>query len=219
MSRIHVYADESGNFDFTRGPGATRYFVLTTVSFFDDRQACADLDELKYEFAWSGDLPVGPFHAAEDRQAVRDRVFSVLQPHDFRVDSTVIEKSKSQPQIRSSDETFYKYAWFYHMKYVFPRIAPRGQEVLVITSSIGTKKKQDAFGGAVDDVMAQLALGKGVRTTHWPAATDPGLQIADYCCWAIFRKWERDDDRSYKLIRGKIKSAYDLFSRGTTRYY
>ena len=26
--RTHIYADESGNFDFTNGPGASRYFIL-----------------------------------------------------------------------------------------------------------------------------------------------------------------------------------------------
>ncbi len=110
MARIHVFADESGNFDFSSSPGATRYFVLTTVSFFDDRQACADLEALRYQFAWDQEKPLGPFHATEDRQAVRDRVFSAIEPHQFRVDATILEKRKAEPSIRPTDEEFYRYA-------------------------------------------------------------------------------------------------------------
>lgn len=28
MAKIHVFADESGNFDFSRTPGASRYFII-----------------------------------------------------------------------------------------------------------------------------------------------------------------------------------------------
>jgi len=50
-------------------------------------------------------------------------------------------------------------------------------------------------------------------------AADPCLQIADYCAWAIQRKWERQDLRSYDLIRAKIRSEYDLWAKGTDYYY
>ena len=30
--RTHIYADESGNFDFINGPGAGRYFILASVA-------------------------------------------------------------------------------------------------------------------------------------------------------------------------------------------
>ena len=35
VARIHVFADEAGNFDFSRNTGATRYFLLTTVVIND----------------------------------------------------------------------------------------------------------------------------------------------------------------------------------------
>jgi hypothetical protein len=36
--------------------------------------------------------------------------------------------------------------------------------------------------------------------------SEPCLVVADYCTWAIQRKWERDDQRSHELIAGKIAS-------------
>lgn len=62
------------------------------------------------------------FHATTDAQAVRDRVFGVLQAHDFRIDATVLEKAKANPHTRSTEERFYKLAWWLHMKHVAPRV-------------------------------------------------------------------------------------------------
>ena len=219
MSRIYIYADESGNFAFNLHKGASRYFVLTTVTFFDDRKARLDLEEMRHQIAWNGgDLP-DYFHASENRQDIRDQVFDVLKGHAFRVDATIMEKRKAQPQVRVSEVRFYKHAWYYHMKHILPSIAKDGDEVLVIVSSIGTKKKREGFRDAVSDIVNQMNLQVSVKTTHWSAASDLGLQIADYCCWAIFRKWESGDSRSYVLIKDKIHREHDLFGPGTQFYY
>ena len=45
------------------------------------------------------------------------------------------------------------------------------------------------------------------------------LQLADYCAWAMHRKWERADTRPYALIQGKIVTEYDVFSEGTDAYF
>lgn len=49
--------------------------------------------------------------------------------------------------------------------------------------------------------------------------SDPCLQIADYCTWAIQRQWERNDTRSTDLIKDKIKTQFDVWGRGETYYY
>ena len=47
------------------------------------------------------------FHAAEDRQAVRDEVFSIIQNLDnIRADSVVVDKRKTGPSIRSIDKFY-----------------------------------------------------------------------------------------------------------------
>lgn len=92
----HIYADEAGNFDFSTKRGATRFFILTTVTI-DDHRIELDLLDLRRDLAWSGIDLAREFHATEDKQLVRDRVFEVLSRHDFRVDATVLEKAKAQP--------------------------------------------------------------------------------------------------------------------------
>jgi len=218
MGRVHVFADEAGNFDFSRKKGASRYFILTTVATAD----CSPGDELlalRRRLAWNGVEVHAEFHATEEAQAVRNEVFAVLQRHDFRVDATILEKPKAQPQTRVTEHRFYQTAWYQHLKYVAPRISTLSTELLLMTASVGTRKQRQAFGHAVRDVGIQVLPGRTTRFAFWSAASDPCLWVADYCSWAIQRKWELGDTRSYDLIKNKIRSEWDVFARGSRLYY
>jgi hypothetical protein len=218
MARRYVFADECGNFDFTIKPGASKYFILTTVCA-DDCTAGDALLGLRRELAWQGIGLESEFHATDDKQAVRDRVFALLRNHDLRIDATILEKAKAQPSARATHERFYQLAWYLHMKHVAPRIAKVTDTLLVVTASLGTKKRRAGFHAAVQDVMQQVSPTFTYRVASWSAASDPCLQIADYCAWAIQRKWEGGDERSHKLIADKIASEFAPFRVGPKRYY
>lgn len=218
MPRRYIFADESGNFDFSRRSGASKYFILTTITA-DDFGAGQALLDLRRELAWRSVGLDREFHATTDSQEVRDYVFSVFAQHEFRVDATILQKSKAQPSIRTTDEQFYKMAWYLHMKYLAPRVVTRDDELFVVGASIGTKKRRSAFHAAVADVMHQVSPTTRFRVASWDATSDPCLQVADYCAWAIQRKWESNDARSHVLIAGKIRSEFEPFRIGTTEYY
>jgi hypothetical protein len=101
----------------------------------------------------------------------------------------------------------------------FYKIVRPGDELLVIAASLGTRKKQATFHEAIQDVVTQVVPAAHFRTAAWSAASDPCLWVADYCCWAIQRKWERGDDRSYRLIAGKIQSEFEPFRRSAKTSY
>ena len=129
MGRINVFADESGNFDFSRTEGASRYFILTTISCI--RYDVGDaLLALRRDLAWAGLGLASEFHATTDSQAIRDRVFQARQGHSFRLDATILEKAKATHGERSTDEAFYGTAWRQHMGSVAREIAA-GDQMLV----------------------------------------------------------------------------------------
>ena len=215
--RKYVFADEAGNFDFRDKHGASRYFILTTVTA-DSPQVGDDLLALRRGLAWDGIALESNFHAAEDAQAVRDQVFDVLADHDLRIDATSLEKPKTQPHLANNGELFYKTAWFLHFKYVAPQIADATDEMLVIAAQIGTKRRRKAMRRAIADVVDQSTKCEW-EVAFWPAGSDPCLQVADYCCWAIQRKHEQGDARSYDLIKDRIKTEFRPFDVGTELYY
>jgi len=218
MPNTFIFADEAGCFTFARGPNVSRFFILCTV-VMESCEVAADLLGLRRKLAWS-EAELGDFfHATTDKQSVRDAVFGVLDKHPFSVQATVMEKSKAYPNIRASKPTFYKYAFFYHFKY---GVAPRLRDdaaALVTTASLGTRRERAVFQGAVGDVMRQTLKNLRWRPDFMPAHADPCLQVADYCAWAIQRKWERQDTRSYDIIKRRISYEYDLWAGGDHYYY
>ena len=220
MACVHLFADEAGNFDFSRQPGASRFFILTTVALPSDADALASaLRALRFDLAWEGVDFRREFHATDDTQAVRDRVFAVLAAHDFRVDATILEKPKARPRIRRSEEAFYQTAWFFHLDHVLPGIlSDPGDELHLVAASVGRGPRRRAFMTAVESALASATTATA-RMAFWPAASDLCLQVADYCAWAIQRKWERGDERSYRLISDRMVQEHDLFESGRTTYY
>jgi len=215
-----IFADEAGCFTFENKPGASRYFILCTVAMDDDALATA-LTKLRRELAWGGAELGDYFHACDDKQAVRDRVFDAILRHPFTIQATVMEKSKAQPKLRVTRSRFYQYGWYYHFRHGTHGLFEPQHEALITTACLGTKKERIAFEGAVHDVMRQTMRVKDWKTDFMPAAADYGLQVADYCAWAIQRKWESGgiDTRSYGLIADRITYEYDLFEKGKVHHY
>jgi len=220
MPRVYVFADEAGDFAFKRGPNISRYYIVCTV-LMPDCDLGHKLLELRRRLAWEK-APLGDyFHATKDKQAVRDAVFETIRTEFFSVQATVMEKAKAQPQTRTSEAMFYQYGWHYHLQHSSKVYLKPGTEVLITVASIGTKQRRIGFEDAVRAVARQKIPRKSWVAAFWPCQTDPCLQVADYCTWAIQRKWESDgrDVRSYNLIKDRITYEYELWKHGTKLYY
>lgn len=216
MGRVYLFSDEAGNFDFSNGHGASKFFILGTVTMADTSVGI-DLIELRRELAWKGVGLESSFHATEDKQVVRDKVFDLLDGADFRADFTIFEKRKTRPH-RQAEEPFYKLAWYMHMKHVGPLVVGARDELLVVAATIGTKKRRQAIRDGIGDVISQVTSRPWI-VAFWSADSDPCLQIADYCTWAVQRKWESGDTRAYDLIAPKIRTEFDMFQWGQDYYY
>ena len=221
VSRKFVYLDESGNFDFRLRQDASSYFAIGSAIFdteFDVVYAETAMHALHRQLMWEG-LTVGDgFHAQPDSPLIRGRVFALLPSMNFRFDVTVLDKRKAQPKLRTTDETFYKYAMYYHLRHVLRRDLSDGDELVVVAASVGTSKKRKGFHQAVREVVEQCA-----QLNEWRAAAVrddalPGLQVADYCLWGIMRDLEQGDP-SYRDRVPHKASEFQLFERGSTLYY
>jgi len=210
MSTVYLFGDEAGNFDFSGGPGASRYFILTTVTT-GNCQAGDRLQALRRRLAWQGVHLGAVLHATEDPQTVRDAVFRMLALCEMRIDATIISK-RSIPEAMRDPQTLYRHVWHEHFARIAPDIAMRGDRLLAVASDLGTRKRRGAFHVAVDE-----AVRASARCTHrvafWPNMSEPCLVVADYCTWAIQRKCEREDSRSQVLLLDKIASETEITLR------
>lgn len=222
MSKRHYYIflDEGGNLDFSSS--GTKYFTLSSISMCRPFVGTDDLISLKYDILEEG-LDLSYFHATEDKQVVRSRVFSAIQKHlaNYRIDSLLIEKAKTGPALQTDTEFFPRMLGHYLLPYVIARLPKNSfDELVVMTDTIPIHKKRKIIEKTIKETLTrELPATVSYKLLHHPSMSCMGLQIADYCNWAIYRKWTNNDLRSYDIIKRAVKSEFDIFRTGTRYYY
>ncbi len=215
----YIFLDEGGNLDFS--PTGTKYFTLTTITTSRPFTLYEPLSNLRYDLIELG-LNIEYFHASENKQAVRDKVFAGIRRRlaDLRIDSLIVEKSKTGPALQAQDQ-FYPRMLGYLLKYLFDSGAlKQHDEVVVMTDSLPMAQKRRVIEKEVKTILAKmLPADTPFRLLHHASRACLYLQIADYCNWAIYRKWEAGDRRSYDLISQAIRSEFEIFRTGTMHYY
>jgi len=216
---LYIFLDESGDFNFTNI--GTRFFTFTTLTRTRPFPWDNPLLNLKYTLIEQGE-DIEYFHATENSQAVRDQVFKIISANlrDTRLDSLIVEKPKVGPALYP-EERFYPRMVGYLLRYVtHPLNLKNFSEVIVITDSLPIAKKRNVVEKAIKQTLAgMLPRGTNYKVLHYSSRSIFSLQVADYCNWAIFRKWERGDERSYNFIRSAIYSEFDIFRGGIKFYY
>jgi len=227
MKSLFIFIDESGNFDFS--PKGTKYFVLSAVSTLNPLGK-EKLEEIKYDLMKNGtDLEY--FHAAEDKQSVRDLVYGFMEKmEDIEIDSVIVQKNKTNPALYISEkkkkakkgEKLYTIALQALLQYIFCRYnhSIEVDQVVIILSSIFDANKRELIKKTIKIYLKQIFSNPFYLYFH-ENRSDKNTQIADYCCWAIYRKWTDGEIRPYNAVKegNKIKSEFDIFKAGQTIYY
>jgi hypothetical protein len=138
----------------------------------------------------------------------------------MRIDALVVEKRKTHPSLQQ-EERFYPKMLGYFLRHALEvtDLKPY-REVIVVTARLRSGRRSKGFEKAVKNTLRTM-LPPGIlwRVLHHPSACNFDLQIADYCSWAIYRKWDSGDARSYDLIAPAIRKEFDIFRRGGVLYY
>jgi len=218
MSDLFLFVDESR--DFTFNLQASRYLVFTCLSTTQPDTLAHPLTKLRYDL-YSQGFQLERFHAAEDKQRVRDQVFPLLAAStSYELDAVVVEKRKTNPSLQS-------YQLYPRIYAILPRYVLNRQNfsqvssLHVICDNVPMKRKQRAMEGALKMEVSLLMQGRQIPhdVVFQPSGSHPFLQAPDYCGWAIFRRWERNDARSHGFIQARIRSEFDVFASGGTYYY
>lgn len=217
---VYLFLDEGGNLVFS--PKGTAYFTMSVVRMRRPFPLDSLLAQLRFDLIESG-MNKEYFHATEDEQSTRDNVFRLIQTAlpAFRVDAIVVEKRKAAPKVREVPR-FYPEIMAYLLRYAINSVIKSGEysKVFVITDRLPIQQKKRAIEKAIKTTLAKmLPRGMPYRVIHHDSKSCCGLQIADYLNWAIFRKWESGDRRSYDLIRSAVRSEFEIYRHGHTNWY
>ena len=199
----------------------TRHFVLTSVSMTRPFQVTEALEAYKYDCLEYG-LSQEYFHCADDNVHVRAKVFDIICAHldGIEVNSLIVDKRKTSPALQS-EHRFYPEMLGNLVKFVLSSPSHvEADEVIIITDTVPLHRRRQAIEKAIKGALARMVpSGTRYRVLHHDSRSHHGLQIADYCCWAIFRKHEKGDQVAFDRLRPAIRSEFDIFRRGTRYYY
>jgi len=216
---LYIFLDEGGNFDFsTKG---TKYFTFTSITKERPFHAFKELSDLKYDLMEKG-MNIEYFHASEDQQMTRNEVVDIIcnNLEGVRCDSVIVEKCKTMPALQNPEQ-FYPKMLGYLLRHILERHdLNRYEDVIIFTDTIPIRKKRSAVEKAVKETLSDMLPEKAkYRIYHHESKSNFDLQIADYFNWAIYRKWDRGDSRTYDRMKAAIKSEFDIFRSGTRKYY
>lgn len=227
MQPLYVFIDESGDFVFT--PKGSKYFVITAIITHNPNEALEQLTQLKSNLLTGEIFPelsqsyreeniCNGFHATEDKQVVRDEVFKIISGMEYiKAHAIVVRKNKTNPALISPEKFYPKMSSFlidYIQKsYKFSKLC------VMFNGSPIDKKKQAMLKGIKQEI-ERKGIDKEYYIYFPNSSTERMLDVADYVCWAIAKKWEREDERSYNIIKKFLGSEErDIFKNGDIEYY
>jgi hypothetical protein len=198
----YYFFDESGNLDFS--PNGSRYFFFGLLGTADPGFLTLALSDLRYQILAEG-LDIECFHASDDRQAVRNRVFACLaRVGGFELDFLVVDKRAVAEQWKDA-ALFYPHYGHLLMESALARHAD-ARQTIIVTDRLPLQSKRKAHEKAFKTSLRNVLGDRPFSIIHQSSAAHAGLQAVDYCTWALQRKWRDDDARSFRVVERWVRS-------------
>ena len=194
--RVYLYADETGNLDYTgtpnpQGGGASTYFGFGTATFSTEHHGDNLLQglHLRALCAKQNIKLTRGFHAVDDSARTRNEMFQEIKRQAPRFDTTFLYKSNAYESVKQAGPMrLYKMAWYLHLKEIALQVSRPEDELFVIVAEFGTKGIRKAAFEAVHEVCQQIK--RNITLCVWTSQSAWGLQVADYGLWAVQRHLE-----------------------------
>ena len=219
VSTLHVFLDESGNLEFSRK--GSPYYIFASAWTYEPRDLAQELMAFRFQLLRDGH-DLDSFHATEDKQLHRDRVVEILLGHgDWTFASLVVEKCKVYPPLRDQIRFYPEFATMLLRFVLRGRVRAGTERVLIYTDRLPMQRNKRAVEKALKTACrAELSDEIAFHLYHHPRQSNTWLQVVDYCCWAVHKKWDRNDTRTYDLLEPRIaKTELEVTRRGTISYY
>ena len=136
----------------------------------------------------------------------------------MNIDCLVVDKSEVLSAMR--DEVRFYPAMLGHLLSRVASIELESgdtEEIVIITDTIPVNRRRRTVEKAVQTTLARMLPSRvKYRILHHQSRSHYGLQVADYCCWAVFRKWERRDSAWFDRIGSAARNEFE-FDVGESR--
>lgn len=229
---LYIFVDEAGDFDFSSN-GSKHYLFTFLVKKrpFNLHEYIASyrysLLERNLDPLVEKRLDIEAFHACEDNNYIKNELFNIISTFDensVKAYSYILEKPKVTPEKRNQKDRFY----IDNLSFAIQKLLNElniNKNFIIITDRLPVQNNKNKQIGAlkkgIKEYLKSKDLDKQLRYDifHHCSASSVNLQIADYICWAIFRKFERNDDTYYKKIEKYLIKIDEMTKDRQEVYY
>jgi len=134
--------------------------------------------------------------------------------------AVVVEKSKVNPTIRDAHHFYPKFAEM-PLRFLLKGRLRDATRVMIYTVRLPVQNHIESVKKAIKSSCRNILPEKiQLCSYHHPSTSNKWLQVADYCAWAIARKWENNDSRTYDVLKHRLVTPeLDVLRTGLTHYY
>jgi len=221
---VYIFVDEAGDMDFSvKGSKYYMFNFLIKKRPFNLHEYISNyrysLLERNLDPLTGRRLNIEAFHACEDNKYIKEEIFNIIST--FNKDSVksysyILEKPKVEPNKRQEKDKFYIDNLNLAIQQLLDKLKI-DKNFVIITDRLPVHKNKNKQVGAlkkgIKEYLKNNSLTLRYDIFHHCSASSVNLQIVDYISWAIFRKYERNQDNYYKKIE-KYLIDIDLMTKG-----
>lgn len=209
----YIFIDESGDlgFDFTKKK-TSKFFVITCLFTENKRPIEKIVRKIFSQIKKKNKIKRGVLHAVKEKPIIRKRLLEKLAEKDCYIMAIYLNKMKVYTKLQNEKAILYNYVTNILLDRIYTkRIVSTDKEVGIIASRRETNKfLNENFKMYIN---TQLSNKHKIRVKIMIKSPqeEKCLQAVDFVSWAIFRKYEYQDESYYNIIKNKIVEENALF--------
>ena len=209
----YIFLDESGDlgFDFKK-KGTSKVFIITCLFIENKRPLEKIVRKTHSDLQKKYKRKFGVLHAVKEKPITRQRLLKRLAEIDCSIITIYLNKLKVYTKLQDEKQVLYNYVANILLDRIYTKkLVPIKDKIIFIASKRETNKfLNENF---------RIYLNNQVKNRHEidmevlikTPSEEKSLQVVDFVCWAIFRKYGKGDSSYYNLIKSKIVEEAPLF--------
>ena len=205
---VYLYLDESGTLRLTKGPA--NYFVMAVLRIAEPASLRQAIERARRHALPSRLKRLPEIKASLASDQFRGLVYRGLARLPLEIHTLAFNTTNVPHYFRGKQGVLYC-----HLAGETISHALKPEDLLVYLSLDRRHLQGIARPDFDDHLRARLALGlpgnAHLEVYHEDSTTDPGVQAADFACWALYQKYQRGDATWYRMIETQVKTERVLF--------
>lgn len=209
----YLFLDESGDLGFNfQEKKPSKFFVITCL-FAENKHPIEKIVKKTHsELSKKFKRRFGVLHSVKERPITRRRLLRRLTEKECFIMTIYLNKKKVYTRLQNEKPILYNYVTNILLDRMYSRkLVAEPSTIYLIASRRETNKfLNENFKNYLNQQIKNRHKTKIEIMIKTPYE-EKALQAVDFVSWAIFRKYEFDDDNYYNIIKSKIIEENPLF--------